>query len=425
MITNLQKLGVDTSGEKSMSLTYSEDMRKNYQSLFRLLRRLTQNYTFERSEFANLLSRMNRWEPKLSLTGKYRLLEPADNEKIKSAIGFTDKMTEEQIVMNQSCVVVLYSGTAFRGQHIWSGKFKRPISLSGGAQVKSLLLISKPSAILLNWSLQGRIIEDFDILASYIINKMSERYTIVHRGPLTRIFHQFYTDYLARYSITLQKREYDAMRKGSVATAYRTKKNIPEHIQSRMNETSLLQLFDFVELDETIDLELFSRFEHEVSQLKLAMPAPFNFKVASLRLRKLGKHSSVNKTTTGLYYPSLDNIVVELRDVSSFMHEWGHAIDNKLDTLSGKREFLDDIYSSAVSYIARHVEDKQFQSYYSMPNEVFARAFEWYVNQRYGGMVGILKTRSCYQNKPEYRCFESIGSIVTQYFDDIMGESVS
>lgn len=419
MITNLQKLGVDTSGEKSMSLTYSDDVRKNYQSLFRLLRRLTKNYTFKSKEFANLLARMNQWEPKLSLTGKYRLLNKQDNATVKKAVGFTDKMTEEQVVVNKSCVVILYNGTTFRNQHIWSGTFRRPMSLSNGAQVKSLLLISKPAAILLNWSLQGQILEDFDVLASYMVNKMSERYTLIHNGPLTRIFHQFYTDYLARYSVTLQTQEYEAMRKGSVATAYRTKKNIPEHIQSRMDSTSLLQLFDFVELDESVDLELFDRFEHEVSQLKLAMPAPFNYKVASLRLRKLGKHSSVNKTTTGLYYPTLDNIVVELRDVSSFMHEWGHAIDNKLDTLSGQRDFLDGIYSTAVSYIAKHVENKQFQSYYSMPNEVFARAFEWYMDRQYGGMVGILKTRKCYQNKPEYKCFKPIESQVMTYFDSL------
>lgn len=419
MITNLQRLGVDTTGEKSISLTYSDDVRKNYQSLFRLLRRLTTNYTFGNDEFARLLARMNLWSPNLSLIGKYRIPNSFDGKTIKKAIGFTDKMTEEQIVINQSTVVVLYNGSAFRGQHIWHGTFRRPLSLSDNSSVQRLLLISKPAAILLNWSRQGSNNPDFNTLANYMVSKISPSYTRIYQTDLSRIFHTFYVDYLARYSVTLQEREYEAMNNGSVATAYRTKKNIPQLIEDRMSSTSLLSLFDFVELDETVDLELLTQFESDVSRLKASIPAIFNFKVASLRLRKLGKHSSINKTTTGLYYPSFDNIVVELRDVSSFVHEWGHALDNKLGVLSGQNEFLEQIYSPAVNYIARHVTDTRFQSYYSMPNEVFARAFEWYVSRTYTERSGILKSQADYQTRPEYKCFEGVASAVTRYFDNL------
>ena len=423
MITNLQRLGVDTTGEKTMSLTYSDDVRKNYQSLFRLLRRLTINYTFEHNEFAQLLTRMSVWSSSLSLVGKYRIPSPFDSETIKKAIGFTDKMAEEQIVINQSTVVVLYNGSAFRGQHIWYGTFRRPLSLSGNSSIHQLLLVSKPAAILLNWSRQGSNNPDFNTLASYMINKLSQSYTQTYRPDLSRIFHTFYVDYLARYSVTLQEREYEAMKTGSVATAYRTKKNIPQYIEERMSSTSLLNLFDFVEFDETVDLELLAQFESDVSRLKASIPTLFNFKVASLRLRKLGKHSSVNKTTTGLYYPSFDNIVVELRDVSSFVHEWGHALDNKLGVLSGQNEFLKHIYSPTVNYIARHITDTRFQSYYSMPNEVFARAFEWYVSQIYTERSGILKSQADYQSRPEYKCFEGVASAVTHYFDTLRDEN--
>lgn len=419
MITNLQRLGVDTTTETRMTLTYSDDVRKNYQSLFRLLRRLTTNYTFQRPEFVRLLSYLNRWESVLSLSGKYSTLNNFDRETIKKSVGFTDKMTEEQIVANPTSVVILYNGTAFRNQHIWYGSFRRPVALSNGTNIKNVLFISKPAAILLNWSSKSKKQEDFNILASYITNKMSQRFTLVYKEDLSRIFHKFYTDYLAEYSVTLQEREYAAMREGSIATAYRTKKNIPDYIQARMNETSLLQLFDFVELDETVDLDRFDEFERDVLRLRATFPELFPFKVSSLRLRKLGKHSSANKTTTGLYYPSFDNIVVELRNVRSFVHEWGHAFDNKKGVLSGKKEFLDDIYAPAVSYIARHVEDKQFQSYYSMPSEVFARAFEWYVHHKYNEDSGILKDNHEYEQKPEYVCFNTVASDIIRYFESV------
>jgi hypothetical protein len=117
MITNLQRLGVDTTGEKTMSLTYSDDVRKNYQSLFRLLRRLTTNYTFENDEFARLLAHMNLWEPSLSLVGKYRIPSPFDGETIKKPLGLQTRWRKNRLSSISRplwcCIMARFSWSAY------------------------------------------------------------------------------------------------------------------------------------------------------------------------------------------------------------------------------------------------------------------------------------------------------------------------
>lgn len=419
MVTNLQRIGIDTSDEKSMALTYSGDVRKNYLSLFRLLRRITKRHTFGKQDFYTLISHLHESAPEMDLIASYSPVTGEDETKLKHASGIGEKTVPERIIASKQNAIILYTGTMFRGAHIYPGRIKRPIQLSGGRHIARLLFISKPAAVLLNWA-TGRHPDDFAIIAGYLQHKMSETYTRHYYGSLHRIFHDFYTDYLARYSVTLQERAYDEMNRGSVATAYHTKKNIPDYVQEKMNTTYLLHLFEYVELDETIDLDLFADLEDHVARIRQALPEVFAFKVASLRLRKLGKHSSARKTTTGLYYPTFDNLVVEMTDISSFMHEWGHALDNNRGVLSGTPDFMGCIYTPAVSHIANHIQDKQFQSYYSMPAEVFARAFEWYVHGKYEMDIGILKTGVTYRNNPEYQCFSAIETNIITYFDTIL-----
>lgn len=187
-----------------------------------------------------------------------------------------------------------------------------------------------------------------------------------------------------------------------------------------MEETKLLTLFEYVEFDEDIDLEEIQTFEKDALFFK--NDPLFQHMVSSLRIRKLGKHSSQYKTTSGLYYPSLDNISVDLRSLTSFVHEWGHSVDSYLGRPSTKNKlFLEEIHLQVVKYLHKNanLDSKQIQ-YYSMPSEVFARAFEWYINDKYKPMINMaIKSDEQYQNAEEYKVFNQLEETIKHFFSTL------
>ncbi len=115
----------------------------------------------------------------------------------------------------------------------------------------------------------------------------------------------------------------------SIATAYITKKNIPRSVHSAMENTGFMDYFKFVEFDEEVDLTSVRTIEKEFEVLNHAYFAGKPFKEVTLRFRKLGKHKA-----SGLYYPTLHTLCVDIRCPSSFIHEYFHMIDDQLGDLS-------------------------------------------------------------------------------------------
>lgn len=115
----------------------------------------------------------------------------------------------------------------------------------------------------------------------------------------------------------------------SIATAYITKKNIPRSVHSAMENTGFMDYFKFVEFDEEVDLASVRTIEKEFEILNHAYFAGKPFKEVTLRFRKLGKHRA-----SGLYYPTLHTLCVDIRCPSSFIHEYFHMIDDQLGDLS-------------------------------------------------------------------------------------------
>src|SRR5699024_2039384 len=99
----------------------------------------------------------------------------------------------------------------------------------------------------------------------------------------------------------------------------------------------------------------------------------------SLRIRYLGKHKA-----TGVFFPHANTIAVDVRDSSSFVHEYGHYVDlvtqDNASVGRGFREVVDS-YSRKVEMPAG-MESKS--GYYSTPTEVYARGFEMYAHERLG-----------------------------------------
>lgn len=196
----------------------------------------------------------------------------------------------------------------------------------------------------------------------------------------------------------------------TVATAFETKKNIPDKILLAMQNSKFLNnKFKFVELDEDTDLEKYKQVEQYYIAIEKSLPM---LPVQALRFRKLGKHSIGGSTVSGLFSPNHGSIAVDMRMFDSFIHEYGHAIDfmiEKGEVQSMKFEFTDiiNLYEEGLS------AEGQMKSYYLTPTEVFARGYEVAFRAKYPSLdTGLIKegqklAQSCphqpfYANKELY-----------------------
>lgn len=439
-VTNLQRIGIDTDLEKTLTLTIKGDVRADFQSVFRVLKRLTAQYTFGDEEAHQLVQSLKAWRPSIQLADTYTRVDPQDLPKVSQVIGFSNKeMIPVSTLISDTTILCIYDGKPFRGHHIFTGRVNRAVALPSGAQFRDVFLITRQAAILLNWAQMTYGIQPesnptwssaypdqtdlsyFGVLAHFIFSKFNAINARHHKEPLTKILTDFYVDYLATFSVTLQTREESRLNGDSVAKSFETKKNIPQYIQARMDQTSLNRHFNFIELDEEVDMALLDNFESQVTEFFRCIPSAWNRKVQALRLRKLGKHSSQNKTTTGLYYPQVDNIVVDLRDVKSFGHEWGHALDHGMDNLSKQSAFLDHIYPSVVSRLTKiDGITPDMKAYYCMPTEVFARMFEWFmVNQHGMANNSCFSTIEDYHTNPIYTAYDWVAEDIQSYFNNL------
>lgn len=143
----------------------------------------------------------------------------------------------------------------------------------------------------------------------------------------------------------------------------------------------------------------------------------------SLRFRKLGNHHA-----TGLWYPALLTLCVDVRHPSSFIHEYGHM----RDTLAHNASRSDGFYEvkSRYSWLVRRAVEKDKSlgerikgskfnlDYYLTPTEIFARCFEIYMT-RCCGISNILispaKTESF-----AYPLDEALEEKIREFFDQFL-----
>lgn len=174
----------------------------------------------------------------------------------------------------------------------------------------------------------------------------------------------------------------------SIATAYITKKNIPQSVQDAMKRTGFMDYFKFVEFDEEVDLKSVKSIEEEFEVLNNAYFAGMSFKDVILRFRKLGKHKA-----SGLYYPTLHTLCVDIRCPSSFIHEYFHMIDDQLGDPSLEIDFnrITDLYKEAFLHQMEQLDNsikstlngksKYNIRYFFRRAEIFARCGEIYFSR--------------------------------------------
>ena len=236
------------------------------------------------------------------------------------------------------------------------------------------------------------------------------------------------------YNIVRQQNYEAEIDKMTRASAWQTKKNINDETKSLMENTSLKDFFHYVELDNDVDLELYSVFEKEMQSIYPLLPK--TNEVADLRLRKLGNYQAL-----GLYHSMSHTIALDFRSgkdrgkdknnpyapnepgIASFIHEYGHFLDFTVDVGNGNlsmQEAFQPILQRYQQNLNRLDKDsfvKARADYYSTPTEVFARAFEVYT-AHLGLQSSFLRSSKSYELLEQYQLFdESIRPVLYAYFD--------
>ena len=260
-------------------------------------------------------------------------------------------------------------------------------------------------------------------------------------------FKNYLNDYLQQtFNIVRQQRYNQDRDKQTRAKAWETKKNISKETQQVMDNSSLAKTFSKLEIDNDVDLKGFGSFERGMMNLVHDLPKVYNTKLPTLRLRKLGNYKAA-----GLYVPqfgdgSTDTIALDFRKartegkhlkglgVQSFIHEYGHYLDNHLGTPieegeSGKVDLsISTKFSDITHEYRRNLDqytikkDKGIGSaeYFGIPTEIFARGFELWAHNHLKIKSNLMDAPKAYQNDPEYKAFTpELREKVFEFFDSI------
>lgn len=196
------------------------------------------------------------------------------------------------------------------------------------------------------------------------------------------------------------------------ATVYQQKKNIPQtHLDAA--ETSLFKTskdFTHVEIDSDVELASFNKIEKEYDLVR-------NFtgttKPPTLRFRKTGRHKAL-----GVYHPFFDNIAVDPRHPSSFIHEYAHHLDHTYGSrnLSSSPEFEKVLRKSqnALKQLKGVIPAKQL-AYFMTPTEVFARSSELYYHWR--GLDTSLNGDTEKYSAPQFAVMKRYKQEILAYWD--------
>ncbi len=206
---------------------------------------------------------------------------------------------------------------------------------------------------------------------------------------------------------------------GMVARAYMTKRNIPQKVLAEMQNSELNQYFGFIEFDEEVDLKSVDIVTKEFQKLNQHVFHNFKSKDVALRFRKLGRHHA-----SGLYYPSINTMVVDFRHPDSFVHEYFHMLDDTLGNLSLQYTF-DKVAACYQKLVRKTVEDEQKQgtvilsskgkyniNYYLRKCEIFARCGEIYLFRNLHIVSSLLKPE-----ETKYFAYPD-DDILNQYIDE-------
>lgn len=241
------------------------------------------------------------------------------------------------------------------------------------------------------------------------------------RNVSMMLFKLLFEEYIEDKSDDEIRRQMDT----DYAKSYQTKKNIPaKHIEA-MAASGFNQYFDYVELDEDCDLSKVPELEKEFRALATYLNWGKKEEV-SLRFRRLGNHKA-----SGLYYPALKCLCVDIRSPHSLAHEYFHMLDYENGEASRGHKFGKVLYKyreELEKYIASlpgtdpvreqfQGKTKYSKTYYFQPTEVFARCGEMYLVRHMRVDNSLVKPDGGFA----YPKSDDLMKAIVEYYDSFLG----
>lgn len=237
----------------------------------------------------------------------------------------------------------------------------------------------------------------------------------------TRYFAEMFVKILEEKFRNVQTRKYLEGLRADCAKSYQTKKNIPQKTIERMKKSGFNKYFGFVEYDESVDLAKASEIEKEFMAFKETYLPNVDSTDNAIRFRLLGQHKA-----TGLYYPYIGCLCVDVRNPNSLVHEYGHLIDFHYGSLSRTYAFskVRDLYEKRLKDVAENNslakgqlggKTKYNLGYFLIPTEIFARSFEIYLSK----VLGMKNSLVPQEFGWAYPLDDEFISAVTEYFENV------
>lgn len=165
-------------------------------------------------------------------------------------------------------------------------------------------------------------------------------------------------------------------------TSFMTLQSNTKKAQEVASQSAYVKDFSLVELDGTgtaktkIDYDKFDILQKSWKHVYGLLPKMSSKPI--LRFRKLGHYKAI-----GIYFPAFNCICVDVRNTTSFVHEYGHYLDYqkyKRPSLNNS-DFLDFtlVYRKELQQM---LDNKSKLNYYTLPTEIFARCFEIYIHSQ-------------------------------------------
>ncbi len=210
------------------------------------------------------------------------------------------------------------------------------------------------------------------------------------------------------------------------AKSYQTKKHIPNKVLQAMEKSGFNKYFGYVEFDQDVDLNKVEEIQKEFSAFMDSFFSGIDISDNAMRIRKLGNHKA-----SGLYYPGVKCLCIDITSPKSMIHEFGHLLDYQLGekgniSLNANFNFIIAEYKERLvnsgaqnSTIQAQLDSKGKYNlnYYLRPTEVFARSFELYCKHSLGVRNSLLEPIGfAYPND------EVFLSIIEDYFNEIFNK---
>lgn len=207
------------------------------------------------------------------------------------------------------------------------------------------------------------------------------------------------------------------------AKSYQTKKNIPEKVLQAMEKSGFNDYFGYVEFDQDVDLQKVEEIRKEFKAFMDTYFSSIDISDNAMRIRRLGNHKA-----SGLYYPGVKCLCIDINSPRSMIHELGHLLDYQLGEKGSlslemdfslilseyKRRLLGFGEQDSVVQAKLKSTGKYNLNYYLRPTEVFARTFELYCMYSLGVNNSLLNPAGF-----AYPDDEAFLALVERYFKKI------